>query len=340
MDIQNLKQYILDNNKIPMILESIACHDIQHKDGYYSCANPDGDNKNAIQIYENKSLITIDHTRDIANGRNSSDIFTLVEFFKKISFFNALKYVCDCIGLDYYHDFDEDIPESLKLTKLILQMEQGDNSSEDEKPLKPIDEKILSYYKPYVNDMFKNDGISYQTQKLFEIGYDDESNRITIPIRDELGTLVGIKGRLLKKELDEDELKYLYLEPCGRSKILFGLDKTYQYIKRENKCYVTEAEKAPMQLWDMGYCNSIATGGKKVSNTQIEKLTRLCVDLIFLFDKDVKKEEIQDLANRFIDGTNIYAVVDDKNVLEEKESPTDSKEKFEYLIHNCLRKIK
>lgn len=340
MDIQNLKQYILDNNKIPMILESIACHDIQHKDGYYSCANPDGDNKNAIQIYENKSLITIDHTRDIANGRNISDIFTLVEFFKKISFFNALKYVCDCIGLDYYHDFDEDIPESLKLTKLILQMEQGDNSSEDEKPLKPIDEKILSYYKPYVNDMFKNDGISYQTQKLFEIGYDDESNRITIPIRDELGTLVGIKGRLLKKDIEEDELKYMYLEPCGRSKILFGLNITYKFIKEKQSVFVFEAEKGVLQTFSYGYYNSVATGGKRISNHQIEMLTRLCVDIVFAFDQDVNKDEIEELANRFVNGVNVYAIIDKNHLLDSKESPSDNKSKWKQLIEGSIYKIK
>ena len=40
----------------------------------------------------------------------------------------------------------------------------------------------------------------------------------------------------------------------------------------------------------MGYCNSVGIGGKKISSQQIEKLTRLGVDLIFCFDKDVTKK--------------------------------------------------
>lgn len=62
---------------------------------------------------------------------------------------------------------------------------------------------------------------------LFEIGYDDVSNRITIPVRDEMGTLVGVKGRLFLKqeEMTEEEqrVKYIYLECCNRARLLYGL---------------------------------------------------------------------------------------------------------------------
>lgn len=218
-------------------------------------------------------------------------------------------------------------------------MQQG-NYDQEEKPLKPIPEKILTYYKSYLNDMFLNDGISYDTQKEFEIGYDEYSNRITIPIRSEIGNLVGVKGRLFKSQIEEWEQKYIYLEPCARSKILYGLHKTYPYIKREGKCYIGESEKFTLQLWSMGYYNSVGIGGKKISSQQIEKLTRLGVDLIFCFDKDVSKKEIEEIADRFIDGVNIYYIYDDKNILNEKESPSDSQEKFEYLLKNCLYKIK
>jgi len=218
-------------------------------------------------------------------------------------------------------------------------MQQGEYQKE-ERPLKPISEKILSYYKPYLNDMFLNDGISYETQQEFEIGYDELSNRITIPIRSEIHDLVGVKGRLFKETIEEWEQKYIYLEPCARSKILYGLYKTYPYIKKEGKCYIGESEKFTLQLWSMGYCNSVGIGGKKISSQQIEKLTRLGVDLIFCFDKDVTKKEIENIADRFVDGVNIYYLWDDKDILKDKESPSDSQEKFEYLLKNCLYKIK
>ena len=115
--------------------------------------------------------------------------------------------------------------------KLVNEM-STEQTDEKEVPLKPIPVEILDYYKPYVNDLFYEDGISYSTQKEFQIGYDTETNRITIPIYSEIGDLVGVKGRLFQKEVDESECKYLYLEKCAKSKILFGLNKTLPYIKR------------------------------------------------------------------------------------------------------------
>lgn len=338
MEIKRLKEYIYENKKVEEILSEMNCHSIKyHSSGYWTCGNPDGDNRQAVTIYNNEHLNCINYTRDIGTP---SDLLSLVCFYKKNSFFESIKWICQLVGLDYYHDFNEEIPESLKITKLIYEMQQGEYDNQEEKQLKPIPEKILDYYMPYVNDMFANDGISYGTQREFEIGYDDFTNRITIPIRDELGKLIGVKGRLLKNELEDHELKYIYLESCARSKILYGLYKTYPFIKNQGKCFIGEAEKFPLQLWSMGYCNSVGIGGTKVTNQQIEKLTRLGVDLIFCFDKGIEKKEIEKIADRFVEGINIYYLWDDKNILKDKESPSDNKIKFEYLYENCLYKIK
>ena len=338
MDIQNLKQYILDNDKIPLILESLECHAIQKNSNYYSCANSDGDNRTAISVYCNESLITLDYTRDIPSINGNSDIFSLVQFCKNCSFFDAVKFVCNAIGIDYYYDFDEELPQSIKFTKMFLNMDKGDNSEDEDIPVKPISEHILSYYKPYVNDLFKIDGIDYETQNEFEIGYDQFFNRITIPIRDELGNLCGVKGRLFKKELDKDDEKYLYIERCSKSRILYGLYKTYQYIQHKKQVFVSEAEKGVMQLYSYGYRNCVATSGSKISKHQVEMLTRLNVDVIFCYDKDVTETENKEIGDRFIKEIPVYALIDKDNILKEKESPMDKKENFEYLLkHNLYR---
>lgn len=345
MDISQLKTYIYENNKAEYILEQIGCKHIKYHpygnpDPYWSAANPDGNNRAAVTLYNKESLQCINYTRDIRIGKyDFTDLISLVCFNKKLELFDGVKWICGELGISYYHSFDDELPESLRITKLIYEMKKGDYQ-EEEKPLKPIPEKILTYYKPYVNDMFSNDGISYETQKEFEIGYDDFSNRITIPIRSEIFDLCGVKARLFKEQISEDELKYIYLEPCARSRILYGLHKTYPYIKQQGKCYVLEAEKSVMQLWSMGYCNSVGIGGKKITSQQIEKLTRLGVDLIFAFDKDVTKKEIEEIADRFVTGVNIYYLYDENNILDEKQSPSDDKSKFEYLIRKNLYKIK
>lgn len=341
MDIEGLKEYILENNYIPIILDALGCHHIKHKDGYYHAGNPDGDNPTAITVYENTNLTTINYTRDITNKKNlTTDLITLVEYFKSETFYNSIKWICDIIDLDYYHNFDDDVPESIRLTKLIMEMQQGENQIEEEKPLKPIPEIILTYYKKYVNDFFYKDNINYEVQQEFEIGYDEATNRITIPIRDELSNLVGVKGRLFETEIAEGQNKYTYIERCARSKILYGLYKTYPFIKQEKLVFVGESEKSVLQMISMGYYNAVGIGGKKISKCQIDKLTRLCVDIVFLFDKDVTQEELKSIADRFIDGVVIYAVIDTIGILNEKESPTDNPDKFKQLISKCKIRIK
>lgn len=341
MDIEILKEHILENNFIPTILEELGCHHIRKKDGYFQCANPDGDNMTAVCVYENTNLTTINYTRDISNGKNiHTDLISLVEFYKNETFPYAVKWICDVLDIDYYSNLDEDLPKSIQLTKMLVEMQSADTEIETEKPLKPIPEKILSYFKPYVNDMFNEDGVSYDTQIEFEIGYDEFTNRITIPIRDDLGNLVGVKARYFYRQVPEDEQKFIYIEKCARSQILYGLYKTINFIKRTQRVFVTEAEKGVQQLYDKGYFEAVATGGSKISKSQIDKLTRLCVPIIFVFDKDITKEKLDDIASRFIDGTEIYALIDTIGILNEKESPTDDISKFEQLLEKCMYRLK
>ena len=341
MDIELLKEHILENNFIPTILEELGCHHIRQKDGYIQCANPDGDNATAVCVYENTNLTTVNYTRDIANGKNfSTDLISLVEFYKQLSFPYAVKWLCDILDIDYYSNLDEELPKSLQLTKMLLEMQVSDSDAEEEKPLKPISEKILSYYKPYVNEMFKEDGVGYETQVEFEIGYDESTDRITIPIRDDLGNLVGVKARYFYRDVPDGENKFTYIERCAKSQLLYGLYKTIGYIKNKQRVFVTEAEKGVQQLFDKGYCETVSTGGSKVTKCQIDKLTRLCVPVIFVFDKDVDINQLENIASRFVDGVEVYALIDTIGILNEKESPTDNIEKFEQLLKNCIYKLK
>ena len=135
-------------------------------------------------------------------------------------------------------------------------------------------------------------------------------------------------------------MKFIYLEKCARSQILYGLYKTINFIKQKKRVFVVEAEKGVQQLWNAGYQEAVATGGKKITQCQINKLTRLCVPVIFVFDKDVEKEELDSIAKRFIDEVEIYALIDKDGILSKKESPTDNIEKFEQLLDKNIYKLR
>ena len=332
MDIKYLKEYIYNNDYIETILKDIGCHTIQfHSSGnFFTACNKDGDNRTAINVKNVPELFCTNYTRKMIDGTRGTDLIDLVCYNNQCTFPQALKYLADLLGLDYYHNFDDELPDSLAITDLIFNMLENEND-DIEKPIRRINPKVLTYYADRVNDMFYNDGISYETQKEFGIGYDEYTNRITIPIFSEVNDLVGVKGRLFKDKLEDYELKYIYLEPCPKGRILYGLNKTMGYIQRLGKVYVVESEKAVMQLWSVGIRNVVACGGKNISAQQIEMLTRLCVDIVFAFDKDVDVDELYDISYRFVDGVPLYYIYDTKNILNEKESPTDNIDKWNIL---------
>lgn len=341
LDVKELKNYIYENRYVEQILESIGCHHIKYhsSNSYWTCANATGDNNGAIVLYNNEYLMCLNYTRQMIHGTRKTDIIDLVCYTRDLAFPEGLKFICQEIGMSYYHDFEEDMPESFKILKLLEDMDSN-LSIEKEKPLKPINESILTYYKSYVNDLFFEDNIDYDTQKTFEIGFDEESNRYTIPIRSELGDLVGIKGRYFYRKVPDSENKYIYLEPCAKSKIIYGLYKTIDYIKSSGKIYVGESEKFTHQLWSYGYRNSGGTGGKELSQCQIDMLVRLGIDIILCFDKDVTKEELEKLADRFPDGVPLFYMFDEDNILGDHESPSDNPTKWQYMVENNIYKLR
>lgn len=349
MDIRELKEEILNRELISDILSEIGCHHITDRGEYFSCGNRDGDNPRAIVVYKNEYIGCTNYTRQITKNGRSADIFDLISYIEDCSFAEAMKFVCNLAGIDYYGESQE-LPESLQIIKLLKEMSIGENE-DDDTPVKPISEKILDYYLDVGNVLFLDDGISLETQHEWEIKFDPQTNSVCIPIRDELGSLIAVKARRFKytpntpleqrrfpDELGEDESKYFFLEPGPKSQVLYGLYKNAKDIQRQGIVYVGESEKFVLQLYDMGYYG-VSTGGSKVSKRQIEMLTRLGVKICFCFDKDISEEDLRDIAEQFIDGVPVYAIIDKNNILDKKESPSDDEKKWSYLIRNNIYKI-
>lgn len=337
MQVGEIKEHLLNNGLVEDVLSALGCGHIRNRGEYISASNPDGDNKQAIIVYMNDALTCVNYTRSIAKNKRITDIFDLIAYFQQCTFPEALKWTCDTIGLDYYEEI-EDIPESLQILKMLKAMSSGESEGNEE-PVKPISEDILGYYLPYGSKMWEDSNVSLSTQRLFELGFDPQTNSVTIPIRDEIGTLIAVKARRLEYNPDIGESKYFFCEPGAKSQVLYGLYQNAKLIQSQGIVYVGESEKFVHQLYEMGYYG-VSTGGSKISKRQIEMLTRLGVKIVFCFDKDITEENLQDIANGFINGIDVYATIDKDGVLDEKESPSDDVGKFNFLIKNHIYKIK
>lgn len=340
MTSNDIKEFIILNDKIEYILEELNCHHIKlHDNRYYTFGMPDGDNNKSTILYiDNLSVIA--NTRDIQDEYGHSDLFSLICFLKDMYFSNALKWLCDLLNLDYYSNDTVELPMSIQITQLLQEMNKGLELEENTK-VKPIAEVVLDTYYKIPNSKFLKEGISIKTQQEFELGMDLDSQRITIPIRDELGTLVGVKGRLLNSNSSLGD-KYIYLEKCPKTRMCYGLYKTMKYIKETRICIVVESEKSVIKLWEYGIRNAVAIGGHEISKYQVEMLTRLGInEIVFCYDEDVSRNEdngkiVKEYylkeANKFIDHIKVSAMVDlEGNILDKKESPADDFNKFNKL---------
>lgn len=343
IDIQELKQSIINENKIDLILEELNMHHIRDCGNYYSCGMPDGDNPSSTIIYKDNLYVDA-HTRNIEDEYGISDIVSLVSFMNKSYITESVKWLCQVCGFDYYSQREE-IPA---LTKWIIEMSKpSDNEDTDEvEHLTPINERVLNYFGKYSNILFKNDGITTDAMTEFELGYDLKTHRITIPIRDELGTLVGVKGRMFKEYVEIDDQKYIYLCPCAKSKILYGLDKTYGYIKKANEVIVFESEKSVMKAWSHGIKNTVAIGGHKLSKAQVQKLTHLGLNIVIAYDQGVELDGEGNIDktfynkefDKFLPQQTLYCIYDKKgNILDKKESPIDNFEKWKVLYDKRIK---
>ena len=339
MTSEQLKEK-LDKELVIKILEAIGCHSIktQKIKGKHVviAANKDGTNTSAINIHLD-NFFARNYTRQEFEAKPYKDIITLVEFIENINCFQAIKRICDICGFSYYNTVDV-IPKVLKWLSFV---ETGSSSNIDDDVLTPLPEKILKQFISKSNSLWCVEGISTRSQKYFQIGFDLLTERITIPIRDELGNLVGVKGRLFDDNNINDD-KYIYLYNCPKSKILYGLDKNYKHIKKKNEVIVVEGEKSVIKLHSLGYKNVVAVGSKHISKVQVEKLLRLCVPITIAFDKDVNDQEISNIVNELkypINFYDVFVIKDTLDLLSTKESPMDDAETWDVLYNNYKVKV-
>lgn len=185
-------------------------------------------------------------------------------------------------------------------------------------------ENELDRYGLRGNIRFLEDNITLETQVKFQLGYDYQNHRITIPWRNMEGDLIGITSRN-NNDLIEN-YKYLATLPFVKTNNLYGFYENYNNILSTKKIVIVEAEKSVLQAYSFGIRNVVAVGCHSLSNQQIE-LLKYNVDMITLmFDSDVEEDEVIEQCKKIkskLSDKKICYCIDRKNLLKEKSSPTD-----------------
>lgn len=267
------------------------------------------------------------------------DIYTLVMTANGCSFPQAIRYVAKYLGVS---------EDDYGYQKVILPFGGffKQISKEEEAPeytMETYDEDVLNDYGGCNNLMFFEDGINFDTQAEFGVGYDFCTNRITVPEYTLSGELCGIMGRLNKRDCDKGE-RWLPIIPCSRSLTLYGFHKNYGTIQQKNVVVIGESEKFVQQLHSMGCGVGLSICGCNVSKTQAKHIKSLMTKkTILALDEGLEEEQIRAEAekllskNKMLDRKVGYIYDSDNDVLVRgaKQSPSDlGKEAFAELYKN------
>lgn len=337
MNALKLTEHISNSrDQILHVLESLEYKSISYNPSKneFRFARDFGRNPSSVRL----NIETLNFTCFSTNERGN--LYTLVMKQKELNFPQALEYVADLLGLEK-NSFNKSVnyPFGGFYKNLIREIQ------EPETVMKTYETDILDEYVGKFNTMFFNDGISYQTQEKYEIGYDLFSNRITVPEYTFDGKLCGIMGRSIDSNCPKDE-RWMPIIPCSRSLTLFGYHRNYEAIQRKGLCIIGESEKLPQQLDSFDCQIGLASCGCNLSDTQIKYAKGLLVNrTILAYDEGLEEEYIREEAKKLkIDNAifNNYVgyIFDRENIIipkNSKGSPSDfGKEKFSYLIKNCV----
>lgn len=162
-----------------------------------------------------------------------------------------------------------------------------------------LSEDVLDPYREIPNSLMK-EGFSRETLYHFEVGWDPRELRITFPIRNLYGELVGVSGRTMvnapeKYRVYDSELTRRadvnvpkdYTMESVKKATLWNIHSFYGWLaENDDPVIITEGFKACMWVWQAGYKPTIALIGSYLSREHSEILARTTSSVVLFLDNN------------------------------------------------------
>lgn len=338
MDTISLKKYIFENEKIEFILNEIGCKDIVYHSNkeFFSCSNYNGDNKSAVNVKNNEYLNVTNWTRKEFD--DNSDIITLVEYNKQLSFIEAIKYLHTMLGLEYKWQKKPEKQKKISDPVDILAKHRC-KKKVDVDDIHVLDEDLLNDYVPLLYIGWLKEGIMPWTAKKFGLAYSYKYKRVVVPMRYWLtGELLGVNMRTTVENYKELGIKKYFLTPSYQKNLnLYGLYENCDSITSKKIVTIFEAEKSVLKRDSLGDSTCVALSGHTLSDEQARILIGLNTnEIVIALDKDVDIDEVRFMCEKFYRVRNVSYIYDKWDLLNKKDSPADANNK----IYNFLFKYR
>ena len=112
--------------------------------------------------------------------------------------------------------------------------------------------------------------------------------------------------------------------PLGKVDYFAGMKQAKNDIENSHSIIILEGIKSVMKIDGWGFHNCVASETSALNVHQIEALIQLRLkNVTIAYDKDVQLEKIRKMSKDLKMFCNVFAVVDRKNLLDDKMSPCD-----------------
>ena len=336
MTINELKEYIFQNDKIIFVLERLGCHNIKYdaKGDCFSAAFPDGDNPKGVVIANNEYLNYKSFSRGVS-FTDGKDLIDLIQCITKKDFIGSIRYLCSILGVKFTykkeHKADDGKFNPTEIFDKVLLSKYKVSDVE----IQTIEEEVLEEFVPMLHISWMRDGIIEKTRRKFGLCYSYRRKRVIIPLRNWLtGELMGINARTTIENYDEFDIRKYYISPSyQKSMNLYGLYENYDAIKEAGYVVVYEAERSVLKRDSLNDPTGVALSGHTLSEEQVRILVGLNVEIVIALDKDVPIEEVWSACEKFYRLRNVSYIYDEHDILSEKQSPADGNKKvFNFLF--------
>lgn len=342
MDTTSLKEYIFNNNKVEFVLDKIGCKSIKYHSSknFYSATNYNGDNTGAVNVYNTKYLLIHNWTRE-SEFDDLSDIISLVQYNKKCSFVDAVKYIHNILGLELTPYKKEEKKEKLDPLAIFKNAISRHRAIVDVAEIQAIKEEAINDYVPLLYIDWLREGVMPWAAKKFGLAYSYKYHRVVIPIRYWLnGTLVGFNQRTTVENYEELGIRKYFLTASYRKSLnLYGLWENREEIEDKKTVVICESEKSVLKRYSRNDGTCVALQGKKLSDEQRRIIIGLNVnEVIIALDNDVPIEEVRHICEQFYHIRNVSYVKDRWNLLGDKDAPADAENKvYNFLMKHRVR---
>lgn len=320
------------------LLESMGCEYVYGEQGgeLITCQLPprfDSENKRSVQVRMNDSLSCYIRNKADFGGGSIFDLVSYIHFGKKgeaninKNLPKSKEFICNVFGWKEFLSNRRGTIQVKDYTASLKEIIGSKRKRREYKPNTVINEDTMKqfYYKdnPLPYQDWIDEGITYDIQMKYGVGFDLESKRVVFPLRNRFGQLIGVKGRIMK-DSDDPERKYLYLYRCNTSNEWFNYHNAVDEILKKKEVIIVESEKSCMKFASHGIWNTLAIGSSDITDVQVDFIKSLGLDIKIClgYDKDKTVSEVKEQADKF-ERRDVYGVVDMDNLLGEKDSPID-----------------